>query len=288
MFSKKKDLSDQSNNGEVDNKRTHRLGKPKQNKSKPRPIIIKFVRHNFRWRIFLNKKKLKNSGIFITEILTTKHMKLLNNAKEQFVFRNISKLDGRIYYLAEGSTESRTFRNWVKVACLGHGKNLWHGFTFWVCIFIVTFSRGNCCRKQLFTSTFIIIFSCNGTAHLIFCFDLSSAKMFSTYFFFFLRRLHCIFNNFYFTFNFKRRIIVYYFWLKQYCNNASIVNSRVCFIRNNVMYLQSSKKRSKLIEYLKHKSKSFRVLFLMMKMPEMIIWNAKSVFHIVHPTTAVF
>ena len=64
-FAKKRDLSDQSNNGKVDNKRTHRLGNPKQNKNKPRPVIIKFVRHNFTGRIFLNKKKLKNIGISI-------------------------------------------------------------------------------------------------------------------------------------------------------------------------------------------------------------------------------
>ena len=57
-FAKKRDLSDQSNNGKVDNKRTHRLENPKQNKNKPRRVIIKFVRHNFRERIFLNKKKL--------------------------------------------------------------------------------------------------------------------------------------------------------------------------------------------------------------------------------------
>ena len=35
---------------------THRVGKPKQNKNKPRPIIIKFVRCHCRRRIFLSKK----------------------------------------------------------------------------------------------------------------------------------------------------------------------------------------------------------------------------------------
>ena len=43
----------------VDIERTHRLGKPKQNKKTPRPIIIKFVRYNCRRRVFLNKKSLK-------------------------------------------------------------------------------------------------------------------------------------------------------------------------------------------------------------------------------------
>ena len=44
---------------EDNNVRTHRVGKPKQNKKAPRPIIIKFVRYNCRRIIFLNKKILK-------------------------------------------------------------------------------------------------------------------------------------------------------------------------------------------------------------------------------------
>ena len=57
FFAKKSDLSHQSDNGEVDNKRNHRLANPKQNKHEPRPIIIKFVRHNFRWRIFFKQRE---------------------------------------------------------------------------------------------------------------------------------------------------------------------------------------------------------------------------------------
>ena len=86
FFAKKGDLSHQSNNGEVDNKRSHRLANPKQNKNKFRPIIIKFTRHNFDGGFFLNKKKLKNTGIPTAESLTSKGMRLLNNAKEQFGF----------------------------------------------------------------------------------------------------------------------------------------------------------------------------------------------------------
>ena len=57
FFAKKSDLSHQSNNGEVNNKRNHRLANPKQNKHEPRPIIIKFVRHNFRWRVFFKQRE---------------------------------------------------------------------------------------------------------------------------------------------------------------------------------------------------------------------------------------
>ena len=57
FFAKRSDLSHQSNNGGIDNKRNHRLANPKENKNKPRPIIIKFERHNFRWRIFFKQKE---------------------------------------------------------------------------------------------------------------------------------------------------------------------------------------------------------------------------------------
>ena len=74
---------------EDDIERTHRIGKPKQNKKTPRPIIIKFARCNCRRRIFLNKKTLKNTGISITESLTVKRMEMLNKAKERFSFSNV-------------------------------------------------------------------------------------------------------------------------------------------------------------------------------------------------------
>ena len=120
-----------------------------------------------------------------------------------FTDRNVWTLDGRIYYLFEGSTKPQIFRNRVKVACLSYGKKVWNEFIFWVCIFIVTFFQGNHHRKQFFTSKFMILFSCNGFAPLVFCFDLNSTKILSTYFFL-LRQLHCIFKTFYFTFNLKR------------------------------------------------------------------------------------
>ena len=57
FFTKKSDLSHQSDNDEVDNKHNHRLANSKQNKNKLGPIIIKFVCHNFRWRIFFKQKE---------------------------------------------------------------------------------------------------------------------------------------------------------------------------------------------------------------------------------------
>ena len=96
---------------EDDIERTQGVGKPKQNKKTPTPIIIKFVRCNCRHIIFLNKLTFKSNGISITESLTAKRMEMLNKAKERFGFRNVWTLAGRIYYLVEGSTKPQIFRN---------------------------------------------------------------------------------------------------------------------------------------------------------------------------------
>ena len=81
--------------------RTNRIGKPKNN-GKRRPFIIKFVRYNVRKKIFSSKKLLKDSGLSITESLTTFRMKKLNNARETFGFRNVWTVDGRIFYSENG------------------------------------------------------------------------------------------------------------------------------------------------------------------------------------------
>ena len=48
--------------------RSHRIGKPSP--WKKRPIIVTFVRYNDWRKAFSNKKKLKDSGIYITKSLT--------------------------------------------------------------------------------------------------------------------------------------------------------------------------------------------------------------------------
>ena len=115
-----------------------------------------------------------------------------------------------------------------------YGKKLWREFLFCAFIFIVHFSCpvgtgrrsnvhktfrrrpgrllnvlcmfnlclvltgwGNYLCKQFFTSKFIISFSFNSIASLIFCFDLISTKNPSTYYFFFLSQFHLTFNTVY-------------------------------------------------------------------------------------------
>ena len=61
--------------------RTHRIGNPRNADGKPRPIIIKLVRHNNRKKIFDSKKKLKGKKITITESLTVTSIRKLTEAK---------------------------------------------------------------------------------------------------------------------------------------------------------------------------------------------------------------
>ena len=64
----------------------------------------------------------KTTGMSITEWLTVKHIKMLENAKERLVYSNVWKLDGRIYYLVSGCTKPQIFKNLAKVGCLSYEK----------------------------------------------------------------------------------------------------------------------------------------------------------------------
>ena len=81
--------------------RTHRIGNPKSGNKRPRPIIVKFARYNTRRKVFLNKKRLKNTGISITESLTKHSMEFLKKARNEFGFNNLWMIDGRISYYDE-------------------------------------------------------------------------------------------------------------------------------------------------------------------------------------------
>ena len=83
--------------------RNHRIGNPKSDNKRPRPIIVKFARYNTRRNVFVNKKRLKNTGTSIDESLTKHRMELLNKAKSEFGFNNVWTVDGRICYYDEAA-----------------------------------------------------------------------------------------------------------------------------------------------------------------------------------------
>ena len=69
---------------DIDIDRSHRIEKRKKGKQS-RPIIIKFARYNIRKRVFKNKKKLKNTGISITESHTQNQINADQNKKRVFI-----------------------------------------------------------------------------------------------------------------------------------------------------------------------------------------------------------
>ena len=70
---------------EIDVDRSHRIGRYNKAKKKARPIIVKFARYNVRGKVFREKRKLKGTGKSITESLTTKMVRKLNDARENVV-----------------------------------------------------------------------------------------------------------------------------------------------------------------------------------------------------------
>ena len=65
--------------------RSQRFGKPKSSKNaKPRAIIVKFVRYNIRNRIYRYKKKLKGTGISVTERLIVKRINVRESKRRAY------------------------------------------------------------------------------------------------------------------------------------------------------------------------------------------------------------
>ena len=89
--------------------RSHRIGKSNNSKGKRRPIIAKFISYNDRREIFNNKKRLKGTGVSITESLTAERMRQLKIARDQFGFKDVWSIDGRIMYKDSTSTKPKLF-----------------------------------------------------------------------------------------------------------------------------------------------------------------------------------
>ena len=66
-----------------------------------------FVRYNLRHNIFKNKKLLKEKVVSITESLTKDGMAKLNEARENYGFRNVWTSDGKIFFKDEKNPSSQ-------------------------------------------------------------------------------------------------------------------------------------------------------------------------------------
>ena len=91
-----------------DVERSHRFGKS-NSKSKRRPTIVKFISQNDRREIFINKERLKGTGVSITESITPGRMPQLRTARDQFGFNNVWSIDRRIMYKDRTSTKAKLF-----------------------------------------------------------------------------------------------------------------------------------------------------------------------------------
>ena len=84
---------------------TYRIGNPNAaNKDQD-----KFARCNTRKKVFVNKKRLKNTRISITESLTKDRTEFLKKAKNEFGFNNVWKVDGLICYYDEVAKKDQVY-----------------------------------------------------------------------------------------------------------------------------------------------------------------------------------
>ena len=74
---------------------SHRIGKINSNSKR---------RDNCR-EIFNNKKRLKGTSVSITESLTAERMRQLKIARDQFGFKDVRSIHGRITYRDSTSTK---------------------------------------------------------------------------------------------------------------------------------------------------------------------------------------
>ena len=88
--------------------RSHRIGR-KKNGKRPWPIIVKLTRYNTRKKDFASKRKLKWTGVSITESLTAKRMEQLNKEREEHGFTNVWTTDGRILFKRPNENKSNLF-----------------------------------------------------------------------------------------------------------------------------------------------------------------------------------
>ena len=64
---------------------TQRVGNQKSGNERPRPIIAKFTHYDTRRKVFVNKKRIENTGISINESLTKHRMEFLKKAKNELI-----------------------------------------------------------------------------------------------------------------------------------------------------------------------------------------------------------
>ena len=67
------------------------------------------MRYNTCNRIYRNKKKLKGTGISVTESLTARRMNMLEKAREEYTFNNVWLQDDKIMFFDKNTNKVKTY-----------------------------------------------------------------------------------------------------------------------------------------------------------------------------------
>ncbi|KAK7490339.1 hypothetical protein BaRGS_00018500 [Batillaria attramentaria] len=73
----------------------HRLGSRQQDRH--RSVIVKFVRRDVKQQVLKQRRKLKQTGIMVTDDLTPRHQQLLRDMKEVAGIRNCWSAEGTVF-----------------------------------------------------------------------------------------------------------------------------------------------------------------------------------------------
>ena len=84
---------------------THQIDAKSENKCWP--MIVNFARYSERCKVFNSKKKLKGKNLSITESLTKLRMRKLKAARDEYGFRNVWIVDGKILYKVDDTPNSK-------------------------------------------------------------------------------------------------------------------------------------------------------------------------------------
>ena len=90
--------------------RSHRLMQ-KIKSTKPRPIIVKFTSYNVKAEVYRQKRKLKGSGIVITESLTKTRLELYHIVSKHAKVEAVWTSDGKIIALLSGNNKKVIIEN---------------------------------------------------------------------------------------------------------------------------------------------------------------------------------
>ena len=85
--------------------RSHRIQRYDKAKEKARSVRVKFARYNVKGKMFREKLESKGTGKSITEIITTKRIGQIKDAREKYRFNNIWLYGAKILYKVDNEVK---------------------------------------------------------------------------------------------------------------------------------------------------------------------------------------